>query len=158
MSLRLNFDVLHNPFVQYLVLLVAIGNFVLFLYYKNIICIGVFLISALFAASYTKNMVVILVVAMVLCNIICVSMGPTEGFETPPSSSPPPSASSSPPPSTSSSPPPPPPIIRFPPQIQDLIDRNSTANETVKTINDTTKDIKQMMIENRNRRARRDRD
>ena len=82
-------------------------------------------------------MVVILVVAMVLCNIICVSMGHTEGFETPPSSSPP---------------------IRFPPQIQDLIDRNSTANETVKTINDTTKDIKQMMTENRNRRARRDRD
>ena len=149
MSVRLNFDVLHNPFVQYLVLLVAIGNFVLFLYSKNIICIGVFLISALFAASYTKNMVVILVVAMVLCNIICVSMGHTEGFETPPSSSPPPSASSS---------PPPPPIIRFPPQIQDLIDRNSTANETVKTINDTTKDIKQMMIEHRNRRARRDRD
>lgn len=140
MSVRLNFDVLHNPFVQYLVLLVAIGNFVLFLYSKNIICIGVFLISALFAASYTKNMVVILVVAMVLCNIICVSMGHTEGFETPPSSSSPP-----------------PPIFRFPPQIQDLIDRNSTANETVKTIHDTTKDIKKM-IENINRRERRDDD
>ena len=78
---RPNFDVLHNPFVQYLVLLVAIGNFLLFVYSKNIASIGVFLVAAVIAAFYSKNMVVILVVAMVVCNIVCVSTGNLEGFD-----------------------------------------------------------------------------
>lgn len=77
---QLKFDVLRNPFVQYLVLLVAIGNFFLFVYSENIASIVVFLVSAVLAAFYSKNMVVILVVAMVVCNIVCVGTGNQEGF------------------------------------------------------------------------------
>lgn len=80
MTVRFKADILHNPFVKYLVLLVAIGNFILFVLSRNVVSIGVFLISAIFAAFYSKNMVVILVVALVICNIICVSSGNVEGF------------------------------------------------------------------------------
>jgi hypothetical protein len=90
MTVRFNADILHNPFVKYLVLLVAIGNFILFVLSRNVVSIGVFLISAIFAAFYSKNMVVILVVALVICNIICVSSGNIEGFANPPPTLPPP--------------------------------------------------------------------
>ena len=106
MTVRFNSDILHNPFVKYLVLLVAIGNFILFVLSRNIVSIGVFLISAIFAAFYSKNMVVILVVALVVCNIICASSGNAEGF----ADAPPPA---------------------LPPHIQNIVDKISSTNEKV---------------------------
>ena len=113
MTVRFNSDILRNPFVKYLVLLVAIGNFILFVLSRNVVSIGVFLISTIFAAFYSKNMVVILVVALVICNIICVSSGNIEGFANPP-----------------------PPL---PPSIQKVVDNISNISDKMTSTNDAVK-------------------
>lgn len=71
---------LNHPVIQFLVTLIAVGNLVLFIYANNYLCVGVFILSAILAFSFSKNMVVILVVAMVLCNIICVGTSEIESF------------------------------------------------------------------------------
>jgi hypothetical protein len=52
----------------------------MFVYAQQFICIGVFALSVLLASFFTKNMIARLVVAMVICNIVCVSSENIEGF------------------------------------------------------------------------------
>jgi hypothetical protein len=74
--------ILQNPIVLYLVGLIALGNLLMLAYARQFMCIGVFIMSALLASFFTKNKVVTLVVAMVVCNIVGVSSGHhvEEGF------------------------------------------------------------------------------
>ena len=72
---------LDNTFVQYLVFLVAGTNLFLFLYAGKFLCASVFILSAIIASFYSKYLVVILVVAMVICNVLCVSASHNEGFK-----------------------------------------------------------------------------
>lgn len=74
---------LHNPVVLYLVGLVAVGNLLMFVYAQQFMCIGAFILSVLFASFFTKNMIARLVVAIVICNIVCVSSfeSHAEGFK-----------------------------------------------------------------------------
>ena len=68
---------LHSPVVLYLVGLIAVGNLMMFVYARQFMCIGVFIVSLLLTSFYTKNMIAALVVAMVACNIVCASFGHT---------------------------------------------------------------------------------
>ena len=73
---------LNNQFLRFLVCLVSGTNVMLFLYAHDFVCAGIFIVTAIVASFYSKYMVVILVIAMVICNIICVSsIHRVEGFK-----------------------------------------------------------------------------
>ena len=72
---------LNNHFLRFLVCLVSGTNLMLFLYTYDFVCAGIFMIAAIVASFYSKYMVVILIVAMVICNLICVSSNRVEGFK-----------------------------------------------------------------------------
>jgi len=80
---RMNSTLLNSPFVLYLVGLVAVGNLMMFVYAQQFISIGVFIVSVLLMSFFTKNMIAALVVAMVICNIVCAisSQQAIEGFK-----------------------------------------------------------------------------
>jgi len=72
---------LNNNFIRFLVCLVSGTNLLLFLYSNNFECAGVFILSAIVASFYSKYMVVILIVAMVVCNIACTTHSQMDGFK-----------------------------------------------------------------------------
>lgn len=77
----MNSALLNSPFVLYLVGLVAVGNLMMFVYAQQFISMGVFIVSVLLMSFFTKNMIAALVVAMVICNIVCAMSGQQEGFK-----------------------------------------------------------------------------
>lgn len=83
MSFKQSVLLLHNPVVFYVVGLVAVGNLLIYVYAQQFVCIGVFVLSALFTSFFTKNMIATLVAAIVICNLVCVSFGyvSSEGFK-----------------------------------------------------------------------------
>ena len=72
---------LNNNFIRFLVCLISGTNLLLFLYSNNFECAGVFILSAIVASFYSKYMVVILIVAMVVCNIACTTRSQMDGFK-----------------------------------------------------------------------------
>ena len=72
---------LHNKFVLYFIFIVAVGNLFHFVFRQDLSSVGVFIASGLLTSFFSKNMVVIMVVAMVVANVIRLGQGP-EGFGT----------------------------------------------------------------------------
>lgn len=72
---------LTNVFINYLVCFVAVGNILTMLNSNKLMCVGGFIISAFFTSFYSKNIIVILVVGIVISSIL--SCAPQlDGFET----------------------------------------------------------------------------
>jgi hypothetical protein len=67
---KISHNVLHNRFVLYFIFMVAIGNLFLFVFSNDIMSIGVFFTAGLLTSFFSKNMVVIMVTAMVVANVI----------------------------------------------------------------------------------------
>ena len=67
---KISHNVLHNRFVLYFIFLVAIGNLFLFVFSNDIMSVGIFFTTGLLTSFFSKNMVVIMVTAMVVANII----------------------------------------------------------------------------------------
>lgn len=61
---------LHNKYVLFFVLFVAILNLGAFVYTTDLKSVGIFFLTGLLTSYFSKNTVVILVVAMVVANII----------------------------------------------------------------------------------------
>ena len=61
---------LHNKYVLFFVLFVAILNLGAFVYTTDLKSVGIFFLTGLLTSYFSKSMVVILVVAMVVANII----------------------------------------------------------------------------------------
>ena len=66
--------------VLYFVYFVALANVLFFLYAKDFMCIGVFLLAALLTSFFSKNKVLILAVAIVVGNVVCFGNLCREGF------------------------------------------------------------------------------
>lgn len=66
--------------VLYFVYFVALANLLFFLYAKNTSCVGVFFLAALLTSFFSKNKIVILVVAMVVGNVLYFGERSKEGF------------------------------------------------------------------------------
>jgi hypothetical protein len=66
--------------VLYFVYFVALANILFFLYAKDFMCIGVFLLAALLTSFFSKNKVLILAVAIVVGNVVCFGNLCREGF------------------------------------------------------------------------------
>ena len=71
---------LHNKYVLFFVLFVAILNLGAFVYTTDLKSVGIFFLTGLLTSYFSKSMVVILVVAMVVANIIRQNSG-LEGFK-----------------------------------------------------------------------------
>ena len=79
---KISHNVLHNRFVLYFIFMVAIGNLFLFVFENDIMSVGVFFTAGLLTSFFSKNMVVIMVTAMVVANIIRFgSRNGRDGFE-----------------------------------------------------------------------------
>lgn len=73
--------ILHNKFILYFIFVVAVGNLFHFVFSQDLMSVGVFIAAGLLTSFFSKNMVVIMVVAMVVANVIRLGQGP-EGFKT----------------------------------------------------------------------------
>lgn len=77
---KMSNDVLHNRFILYFIFILAVGNLFHFVFSNDLMSVGVFIVSGLLTSFFSKNMVVIMVISMVVTNVIRVGGG-TEGFE-----------------------------------------------------------------------------
>lgn len=77
---KISHDVLHNRPVLYFIFIVAVGNLFHFVFSNDLMSVGVFIASGLLTSFFSKNMVVIMVVAMVVANIVRFSFLGREGF------------------------------------------------------------------------------
>ena len=79
---KISYDALHNQYVLYFVFFVAIGNLFMFVFSNDLMSAGVFFTAGLLTSFFSKNMVVILVTAMVVSNIIRMGISSKrEGFK-----------------------------------------------------------------------------
>lgn len=79
---KISHDALHNQYVLYLIFFIAVGNLFLFVFSNDLMSAGVFFTAGLLTSFFSKNMVVILVTAMVVSNIIRMGMtNKREGFK-----------------------------------------------------------------------------
>jgi hypothetical protein len=63
-------DLLHNKYVLFFIIFIAILNLCGFVYTVDVKSVCVFVLSGIMTSFFSENMVVILVVAMVVANII----------------------------------------------------------------------------------------
>lgn len=70
---------LHNRFVLYLIFFIAIGNIFHFAFTNDLMSVGVFIAAGVLTSFFSKNMIVIMVVSMVVTHIIRLGQG-KEGF------------------------------------------------------------------------------
>ena len=70
---------LHNKYVLYFIFIIAVGNLFHLVFTRDLATVAVFIASGLLTTFFSKNMVVILVVAMVVANIFRFGNG-KEGF------------------------------------------------------------------------------
>jgi hypothetical protein len=77
---KISHDMLHNRLVLYFIFIVAVGNLFHFVFSNDLMSVGVFIASGLLTSFFSKNMVVIMVVAMVVANIVRFSFLGREGF------------------------------------------------------------------------------
>ena len=77
---KISNEVLHNRFILYFIFILAVGNLFHFVFSNDLMSVGVFIVSGLLTSFFSKNMVVIMVISMVVTNVIRVGGG-TEGFE-----------------------------------------------------------------------------
>lgn len=72
-------QILHNRFVLYFIFILAVGNLFHFVFSKDMMSVGAFIAAGLLTSFFSKNMVVIMVIAMVVSNVIRLSNG-RDGF------------------------------------------------------------------------------
>ena len=77
---KMSNEVLHNRFILYFIFILAVGNLFHFVFSNDLMSVGVFIVAGLLTSFFSKNMVVIMVISMVVTNVIRVGGG-TEGFE-----------------------------------------------------------------------------
>ena len=77
---KISNEVLHNRFILYFIFILAVGNLFHFVFSNDFMSVGVFIVAGLLTSFFSKNMVVIMVISMVVTNVIRVGGG-TEGFE-----------------------------------------------------------------------------
>ena len=63
-------QILHNPFVLYFVLAIALGDLLYLSVAGNFMFVAIFILIGFLASFFSKNMVVILVIAMAATSII----------------------------------------------------------------------------------------
>ena len=70
---------LHNRFVLFFVFALAIGNIFHFAFTYDLTSVAIFILAGFLTSFFSKNMIVIMVVAMVVANVLRVGRG-REGF------------------------------------------------------------------------------
>lgn len=77
---KISTDVLQNRFVLYFVFILAVGNLFHFVFRQDLMSVGIFIATGLLTSFFSKNMIVIMVIAMVVANIFQIGKG-RDGFE-----------------------------------------------------------------------------
>jgi hypothetical protein len=78
---ELSHTLLHNQFVLYGVFIIAVGNLFHFVFSNDLMSVGISIATGLLTSFFSKNMVVIMILSMVVANIYRVGYGKPEGFE-----------------------------------------------------------------------------
>lgn len=66
---KISTEVLQNKFVLYFVFMLAVGNLFHFVFRQDLMSVGIFIAAGLLTSFFSKNMTVIMVIAMVVANI-----------------------------------------------------------------------------------------
>jgi hypothetical protein len=74
-------SVLQNKFVLYFVFILAVGNLFQFMFRRDVMSVGIFIAAGILTSFFSKNMTVIMVVAMVVANIIQFGKDRRDGFK-----------------------------------------------------------------------------
>jgi hypothetical protein len=77
---KISHEILHNRPVLYFIFVIAVGNLFNFVFTNDLMSVGVFIAAGLLTSFFSKNMVVIMIVAMVVANVVRFSLFGTEGF------------------------------------------------------------------------------
>jgi hypothetical protein len=78
---KMSQNFLHNRFVLYFIFFLAIANLFILVFSNDLKTIGVFFLTGLLTSFFSKNMVVIMVVSMVVANIIKIGTNSRDGFQ-----------------------------------------------------------------------------
>lgn len=73
-------DVLHNRFVLYFIFSLSILSLFYSVFKEDMLSAGVFILTSLLTSFFSKNMVVILVVALVVSNVVRLTNKTRDGF------------------------------------------------------------------------------
>lgn len=76
---KISTEVLQNKFVLYFVFVLAVGNLFHFVFRQDLMSVGLFIATGLLTSFFSKNMTVIMVIAMVVANIFQIGKG-RDGF------------------------------------------------------------------------------
>ena len=76
---KISTEVLQNKFVLYFVFVLAVGNLFHFVFRQDLMSVGIFIATGLLTSFFSKNMTVIMVIAMVVANIFQIGKG-RDGF------------------------------------------------------------------------------
>ena len=77
---KISTRLLENKVVLYFVFIIAVGNLFHFVFRKDLMSVGIFIAAGLLTSFFSKNMTVIMVIAMVVANIFQIGKG-RDGFE-----------------------------------------------------------------------------
>lgn len=75
-------DVLHNRFVLYFIFGISISSLFYSVFVDDLLSVGVFLVTSLLTSFFSKNMIVILVVAIVVSSVIRLTYKTQDNFFT----------------------------------------------------------------------------
>jgi len=74
-------ELLHNRFILYFVFIIAVANLFHFVFSHDLMSVCVFIVAGLLTSFFSKNMVVIMVISIVVTHVVRFGNGGHEGFE-----------------------------------------------------------------------------
>ena len=74
-------NLLHSRLVLYFVFIIAVSNLFHFIFSNDFMSCTVFIVAGLLTSFFSKNMVVIMVIAIVVTHVIRIGNSSTDGFE-----------------------------------------------------------------------------
>ena len=74
-------ELLHNRFILYFVFIIAVANLFHFVFSHDLMSVCVFIVAGLLTSFFSKNMVVIMVISIVVTHVVRFGNGGYEGFE-----------------------------------------------------------------------------
>ena len=80
MSKKAN-ELIHNRFILYFVFIIAVANLFHFVFSHDLMSVCVFIVAGLLTSFFSKNMVVIMVISIVVTHVVRFGNGGYEGFE-----------------------------------------------------------------------------
>ena len=80
MSKKAN-ELIHNRFILYFVFIIAVANLFHFVFSHDLMSVCVFIVAGLLTSFFSKNMVVIMVISIVVTHVVRFGNGGHEGFE-----------------------------------------------------------------------------